>query len=108
MIPVRVHQHVIYLILHGDALEDRGRLQRTEAIFRELLRARELGLHGRVVEELLVVFEVLDAALVDGRVGPVGRGEVDVVLGREDWEGASGARQWMSVWVARVGVSDVL
>ena len=35
MVPVRVHQHVEYLVLHGDVLEDGGRLQRAEPVLGE-------------------------------------------------------------------------
>ena len=58
----------------------------------ERLRGGELLLHDGVVEEALVGGEGDEGALVHGRVRALGRGEVDVVLGREDWERASGAR----------------
>lgn len=51
----------------------------------ELLRGRELLLHHGVLEELHVAGEHLHTALVDGRVGTGRRGEVNLVLGREDW-----------------------
>ncbi len=70
-------------------IEDRVVVRRLDV--RKRLRGRELGLHNGVLEELGdVVRESLDAVLVHGRVRALGRGEVEVVLVREDWEHADG------------------
>lgn len=62
MVPVRVHQYVVYLILDRDTLEDGDRLQRAEPILGELLRALAvllaIRLHYVVQPELFFVLAV--------------------------------------------------